>query len=246
MFEPEAIVKFLILPSNVVTIAAIASVLLVPLRWARRWSLYLGGVALAVYAISGSGPVAFLLLGHLEYQIAPATLEERSPARIIVVLAGHAEYNPDYPLSSQVNSASAVRLLEAVRLFRSAPKSSLIVSGGGEAPLIMRDVLVALGVSVEKISVDSGSDSTFESARNLASTLGKSPFLLVTSAGHMPRAVGVFRKAGTTPLPVPTHFLTQRNWLATQYLPSPMHLECADLAVSEYAALIWYAIKGRV
>lgn len=246
MFDPEAVVKFLILPSNVVAITAIGSVLLAAIRRTRMWSVYLGGVALVLFVISGSGPVSFLLLGQLEYQVTPATLVERAEAETILVLAGHAEYNPDYPLSSQVNSASAVRLLEAVRLFRSAPKSNLIVSGGGEAPLIMRDVLVALGVRDEKIVVDSGSDSTFESARNLASTLGKSPFLLVTSAGHMPRAVGVFRKAGTTPLPVPTHFLTQRNWLATQYLPSPMHLECADLAVSEYAALIWYAIKGRV
>ena len=246
MFDPEPAVKFLILPSNVITIAAIGSVVLTIIRRTRMWSVYWGGVALALYVISGSGPVSFLLLSQLEYQVAPATMMEREKAKTIVVLAGHAEYNSDYPLSGQVNSASAVRLLEAVGLFRSAPKSSLIVSGGGEAPLIMRDVLVSLGVPVEKISVDSGSDSTFESARNLASTLGKSPFLLVTSAGHMPRAMGVFRKAGTNPLPVPTHYLTQRNWLATQYLPSPMHLECSDLAISEYAALIWYSIKGRV
>lgn len=244
MFDPEVIVKWLIMPSNVVTIAAIGSPLLAVIRWTRMWSLYFGGVALALYVISSSGPVAFLLLGHLEYQIPSATPAERTEARIILVLAGHAEYNPDYPLSAQVNSASAIRLLEAVRLFRSAPSSSVIVSGGGEAPLIMRDLLVSLGIPADQILVDSGSNSTFESARNLDAILGRAPFLLVTSAGHMPRAMGVFKKAGANPLAVPTHYMTRRNCLASQYLPSPLHLEYSDLALSEYAAICWYFLNG--
>jgi len=246
MFDPQAIVKWLIMPSNVITIVAIGSAVLaaIPLRWTRMWSLYSGGVALALYAISGSGPVSFFLLGHLEYQIPPATLAERTEAKTILVLAGHAEHNPDYPLSAEVNSASAIRLLEAMRLFRSVPGSSVIVSGGGEAPLIMRDILVSLGIPADQILVDSGSNSTFESAKNLDSTLGRVPFLLVTSAGHMPRAIGVFKKIGTSPLAVPTHYMTKRNCLASQYLPSPLHLEYSDLAVSEYAALYWYYLNG--
>jgi len=246
MFDPEAVVKYLILPSNVIAIAAIGSVVLASVRWTRMWSVYSGGVALALYAILGAGPVSFLLLGQLEYQIPPATMLERIEAGTIVVLAGHAEYNFDHPLSSQVNSASAVRLLEVLRLFQSAPNSSVIISGGGDVPVIMRDVLVSSGIPDEQVLVDSSSNSTFESARNLVATLGEAPFLLVTSAGHMPRAMGVFRKVGTNPLPVPTHYLTQRNWLATQYLPSLMHLECTDLAISEYAALLWYRVNGWI
>lgn len=199
-----------------------------------------------LYVIFGAGPVSFLLLGHLEYQISPATTLERKEVNTIVVLAGHAERNPDYPLSSSINIAMAYRLLEAVSLFQMAPNSMVLISGSGEVSAIMRDLLVTLGIPAGQVRVDAISSSTFESARNLSATLGEDPFLLVTSAGHMPRAIGVFRKAGTRPLPVPTHYLTHRNWLAAQYLPSPIHLQYSDLAISEYVKLMWYSVNGWI
>ena len=244
MFEIETIVKYLVLPSSAVTIGAIASFLLACIRPTRLWSVSAGIVALATYAIFGAGPVSFFLLGSLEYQIPPATISERKEVYTIAVLCGYAEHDLDHPLSSRANSASAFRLLEALSLFRAAPNSTVIISGTGEVAMIMRDVLVSSGISAEQIRVDIDSNSTFESAKNLAPILGGRPFLLVTSAGHMPRAIGAFRKAGTIPLPVPTHYLTRRNFLATQYVPSPLHLVYSDLAVSEYAALLWYRYKG--
>lgn len=244
MVELEGVVKYLVLPSSIVTVAVGVSFVLACIQPVRRWSIAAGIVALAVYAIFGTGPVSFFLLGFLEYQIPPATLSEQKHASTIAVLTGYAEYDSDHPLSSHVNSASAFRLLEALQLFRSAPDSTVIISGAGEVATIMRDVLVASGVPAGQVRVDSDSFSTFESAKHLAHTLAERPFLLVTSAGHMPRAIGVFRKAGTVPLPVPTHYLTKRNVLATQYFPSPTHLACSDLAISEYAALAWYYMNG--
>lgn len=206
----------------------------------------MGFISLCLYLIFGSGPVAFLLLGHLEYQISPISASERQGSHTMVVLAGHAEPDLFIPLSSRVNSTSAFRLLEVISVFQSIPDSKVIVSGGGVVPGIMREVLVTSGIPADRVMVDAESFSTFESAKHLAATLGKSPFLLVTSAGHMPRAVGVFRKAETTPLAVPTHYVTKRNWLAIQYLPSPLHLAYSDLAISEYAALCWYRLKGWI
>lgn len=244
MVELEGIVKYLVLPSSIVTIGLIAGFLLAWVQSVRRWGIWAGIAALATYAIFGAGPVSFFLLGSLEYQIPPATILEKTEASTIVVLTGYAEYDLDHPLSSQVNSASAFRLLEALQLFRSAPDSTVIISGAGEVVTIMRDVLVSSGVPAGQVRVDPDSFSTFESAKHLAHTLAERPFLLVTSAGHMPRAIGVFRKAGTVPLPVSTHYLTKRNALATQYFPSPTHLACSDLAISEYAALAWYYMNG--
>lgn len=200
--------------------------------------------AFACFVLFGTGPVAFLLLGHLEYQVPSATALEREAIHTIVVLAAYAESDLAVPLSSRVSNGTAFRLLEAMSLFQSAPGSTVILSGGGEVPTIMRDMLVSAGIPPDRIVVDGDSESTFESAIHLSPMLGKTPFLLVTSAGHMPRAKGVFQKAGTSPRAVPTHYMTKRNWLAIQYLPSPLHLGCSDLAVSEYTALLWYRIKG--
>jgi len=246
MVELEGIVKYVVMPSSIVTIGVIAGFVLACIRPARRWGLSAGIVALATYAIFGAGPVSFSLLGSLEYRIPPATILEQKEIDTIAVLAGYAEYDIDYPLSSQVNSASAFRLLEVLKLFRSTPSSTVFISGAGEVPTIMRDVLVSSGIPAGQIRVDADSFSTFESARHLVPVLGKKPFLLVTSAGHMPRAIGAFRKVGTAPLPIPTHFLTRRNSRATPYFPSPGHLECSDLAFSEYAALVWYYVNGWI
>ena len=246
MFEIEDVVKYLVLPSSGVTICIIACFTLICFHQVRRWGVTAGGVALALYAVFGAGPVSFFLLGSLEYQIPAATMLEPGEIYPIAVLTGYAEHDPDHPLSSQVNSASALRLLEALKLFQSSPGSTVIISGTGVVAGIMRDVLVSSGVPAEQVRVDVESVSTFESAKHLALVLGKKPFLLVTSAGHMPRAMGVFRKAGMAPLPMPTHYLTKRNPLATQYFPTPTHLELSDLAVSEYAALAWYCVNGWI
>ena len=72
------------------------------------------------------------------------------------------------------------------------------------------------------------------------------PFILVTSAGHMPRSMHVFKKAGLNPIPAPTHYLTRKNNLAISYLPSPLHLRYSDLAIHEYAAILWYHVKNRL
>lgn len=240
------IVKYLLLPSSLIMLSAVTGFILMWLRAGRKWGVSLLVIALAGYLVFASGPVAFLLLSHLEYQISPATAFERVEVGKIVILAAYAESDQAIPLSARVSSASAFRVLEGLSLFQSVPDAMLILSGEGEVPAIMRDVLVASGVPPERILVDATSSNTFESANHLLPLLGSAPFLLVTSAGHMPRAVGVFAKAGTAPRPVPTHYLSRRNWLAIQYLPSPMHLGYSDLAVSEYIAMFWYQLKGWV
>jgi uncharacterized SAM-binding protein YcdF (DUF218 family) len=211
---------------------------------ARKFGIRLCLTALILYVLFGSGPVSFFLLGHLEYRIPPATPSERNGIHAVVVLAGYAEDDEAIPLSSRVNNASAIRILEAVTLYRAAPASTIFVSGEGAVPRVIGDVLVAVGIPPDRVQIDAASFSTAESARHLLSFVGSSPFLLVTSAGHMPRAVKVFEKLGMSPRPVPTHYMTRRNWLAIQYLPSPVSLSYSDLAISEYAALLWYRVRG--
>jgi uncharacterized SAM-binding protein YcdF (DUF218 family) len=242
----ENFLKYILLPSNLIMFGGVVGAVLLCARKTRIWGIRASLCTLMLYLVIASGPVAFLLLGGLEYQISPATEVERKDVNIIVVLAAYAENNRDIPVSSRVSSGTAYRLLETIALFEAAPEATVVVSGGGVAPAAMQEVLVSAGIPSGQIVVDGDSYSTFESAMHLRQKLGTRPFLLVTSAGHMPRAFGVFRKAGMASLAVPTHFLTKRNWLAIQYLPSPQHLTYSDLALSEYGALLWYSMKGWI
>lgn len=241
-----ALLKYLVLPSSIILLSVLLGTILTCLRASRKYGIALLVFALSVYVVFASGPVSFLLLGHLEYEIPPATASERLGSEKIVVLTAYAESNQDIPLSAWINTASAFRVLEVIGLVRTFPEATVILSGQEDVPRIMRDVLVASGIPSHNILIDDLSSNTVESAKHISPILRGMPFLLVTSAGHMPRAFGVFRKAGMNPRPVPTHYLSKRNWLAVQFLPSPMHLVYSDLAVSEYLALFWYRWRGWI
>jgi uncharacterized SAM-binding protein YcdF (DUF218 family) len=94
--------------------------------------------------------------------------------------------------------------------------------------------MVSLGLSEQRISIDNSSNNTHESAENVKMLIGGERFILVTSAGHMPRAMGAFTKAGMNPVPAPTNYMSVKERRFMDYLPSPLHLVYADLAVHEY------------
>ena len=48
-----------------------------------------------------------------------------------------------------------------------------------------------------------------------AKKIGQTPFILVTSAGHMPRSMAVFEAQGMQPIPAPTEFITHDNIYTT-------------------------------
>ena len=236
----EEIVKYLLIPSNLITLLLMTGVLLLFVAHCRKIGLRCLGLAAILYIIFGSGPVSFWLLSTLEYQY-PAVSDPASHAgvKVIVVLAGDAQYDSLVPVSSQVNSSSAFRLIEAARLLQVHTEASVMISGQEAVPGIIKEVLVSIGIPANKVTIDNLSSSTFKSAKNLSPVLGEKAFFLVTSAGHMPRAVQTFKKQGMQPIPAPSNYLTRRNILATQYSPSPSHLQCSDLAIHEYLALFW-------
>jgi len=172
----------------------------------------------------------------------------------IVVLGGGMWSRPDLPAASQLSRASLRRLVEAVRIYRLMAEADLVVSGGegnpflplAEAP-IMRDFLVSLGIPEGKIIVEADSRTTFKNVERLRNFPLRRPFILVTSAHHMPRAVGVFNALGERPLPAPGD--VRGLWEAgdpSSYLPSAEALAASTSAVYEYLGLAWYLLSGRL
>jgi uncharacterized SAM-binding protein YcdF (DUF218 family) len=242
----EALIKYFLLPSGMILTLVVLGFILSFVRKDRKIGLYLILFAGILYAFFGTGPVSFWLLGHLEYQYPfVESINTANEAQPIVVLAGHAEKDASRPVSSLVNSSTAFRLIEAVRLLQKNPESEVIVSGC-DASQIMKQLLVEVGVNQNKVVVENQSTSTYESALNLKDQLLDREFLLVTSAGHMPRAMGVFRKQQMNPLPAPTDYMSRKNYMAISYLPSPLHLYYSDLAVHEYLGILWYKLTRRL
>jgi uncharacterized SAM-binding protein YcdF (DUF218 family) len=237
--------KIFLLPSSLMALFALAGAICLAFRKARRVAAWLFCAAGLLFLVFANGPVSHSLVRQLEDRY-PAFSATRYPREFkqIVVLTGHALPDARLPASSTVNSASAFRILEALRLQQLFPDARIIISGSEDVPLLMQRLLLSLGVKKEQIAVETKSQSTFESALHLRDQLKEHEFILVTSAGHMPRSMAAFRQAGLSPIPAPTDHLAKMDPFDGNYWPNARNLMRADLALHEYCGLLWYWITG--
>jgi uncharacterized SAM-binding protein YcdF (DUF218 family) len=219
---------------------------------AGKWLATLGAVALLLL---GYGVVSSRALAGLERQYASVTDVSATAGRVrwVVVLGGGSSADEGLPAVQRLSEGSLARLVEGVRLQRQLPGSKLLLSGGavfGSDPdsETMRALAVELGVDPAALDLDSVSPDTETQAEVVRGRLGDEEFYLVTSASHMPRALALFRKAGTNPLPAPTHFLTQRNRATSpsDFFPTSAGLRRAEAATYEYLGLAWAKVRGKI
>jgi uncharacterized SAM-binding protein YcdF (DUF218 family) len=230
----------------------------IALLWTRwRWTgrALLTGI-LAIQIAIGTAPVGETLNLWLEERIpAPAAL----PARIdgIVVLGGDAG---NLLLQSRPLSAGGapMRQVAAADLARRYPQARIVYSGGAGNPLDptttdaagARILLPLLGLDPARVEFEDRSRNTFENARNsfdLAKPKPGENWLLVTSAFHMPRALGCFRKAGWAAIPYPVDYRTLPQDAADWSLPRSFdaNLRAVANALSELVGLTAYYWLGR-
>ncbi len=210
---------------------------------AASWPLLaLSGFILLVFS---SGKVATLLMSPLEYSSATVHDGRQYPnAKHIVVLTGWASHDSNMPLSGRMNASSAYRVLMGLELFRQRPDCDVIVTGEAVAADVMAAVMAQLGVPSERIKIESKSKSTAQSAEHIRALVGKDDFLLVTSGGHMPRALAAMASFGLRAIPVPTDHQGPKSWRDAEWQPRPESLAVSDLAVHEYLGRLWYAMRG--
>jgi uncharacterized SAM-binding protein YcdF (DUF218 family) len=141
---------------------------------------------------------------------------------------------------SDIRSGLAGRVTETVRLSKLYPEATVLYSGGGIEAALGKKVLVRLGVPSERISIEDKSRNTYENAKfskMVAAPKQSETWVLVTSAHHMPRAMGAFRAVGFPVVADPVDFQSSRADVVGR--------EQAVLALKEYLALFAYLLSGR-
>ncbi|RJO59928.1 hypothetical protein C4544_07300 [candidate division WS5 bacterium] len=171
---------------------------------------------------------------------------------IVVLGAGH-NSSHSFPITSRISSESLTRLIEGVRIYRKVQGSKLLLSGGNVIESIseaeaMAQVAISIGVNEKDIIIESRSSDTYEQSVILHSMLGKAPFILVTSASHMPRAMALFRKLDMIPLPAPTMHLVDNKHTIVQglFVPLVENLRKSEVAFYEYMAIFWLKLRGHI
>jgi uncharacterized SAM-binding protein YcdF (DUF218 family) len=128
---------------------------------------------------------------------------------------------------------SHYRIEEAARLARGMPHARLILVGVNKDEYIRE--FVTPWISRDRVTIESQSTTTYEDATFAAAVAKPTPgqrWVLVTSAYHMPRAVGAFRRAGFTVVP----------WPVNDPVLDPRR---ARFALHEWLGLVAYWIMGR-
>jgi uncharacterized SAM-binding protein YcdF (DUF218 family) len=124
-----------------------------------------------------------------------------------------------------------------------------LVAGGLTEAEASRALLAQLGVQPERLLIDDQSRTTWENAVNALALAHPQPgetWVLVTSASHMPRAIGAFDGAGWPPLlPWPVAYRTTRRGWPPPLQPVGAKLSAVDLAVHEWTGLVAYRLQGH-
>jgi uncharacterized SAM-binding protein YcdF (DUF218 family) len=211
----------------------------------RRSALVLLIVSAAIVFAGGMIPVGNALLRPLEDSYPPLAVARLPKVRYVVVLgSGYSPWD-DVPTTAALDEEGLRRIVEGVILIRCLPGAKLIVSGGapdGRAPPALGYALLArdLGVPSSSIVVLDRARDTYAEARAVVARVGSAPFILVTSADHMPRAMWLMRHAGANPIGAPTGQLadvplSEAGWRI--WVPSSGGLLRIQLALHEYLGL---------
>lgn len=195
--------------------------------------------------------ISVALLRSLERRYPPLEVGQGGAAApnvvFIAVLGGAADSDPQVPVTSRISPDLMVRLTEGVCLQRKIPGSKLILSGGRDSAEGMTAMAETLGVSPKDILRLAEPRDTEEESGQIAPIVGFQPFILVTSASHMPRAMGLFEKRGLRPIAAPTDYLAPRHQVgADDLVPDGYKLFKSQVAVYEYLGLAWEELRGKL
>jgi len=255
-FYLSKILGFFALPSNLLITLGILGAILLGTRYARAgWRLVV--VSLVLLAIVGFSPIGNAMMLTLEQRF-PAWDASRGPPAGIVVLGGALSPEVSAARNAPALNESAERMTTAVALARRYPNARIIYSGGS-ANLFDRDAIEAdhalrlfenLGLARERILIERRARNTAENAvfsKALAKAKPGERWLLVTSASHMPRAIGCFRRVGFEVEAYPVDWRTRgSDDMTAPFRSFASGLARTDAAAKEYVGLFAYWLTGRM
>lgn len=247
---------YLLLPTNFLTAIGVVGAVLMATRFAALGrKLVIASVLLLV--VCGLSPLGQALIYPLEQRFPPWDAARGAPDGIII-LGGSIDADLSVAHGTPVVRGAPDRIIAAAALARRYPNARVVFSGGS-ANLIANDareadfagaIFESLGVDKSRLVMERASRNTQENAqfsKALVAPKDGERWLLVTSAFHMPRSVGLFRKAGFAVEPYPVDWrVGGRDDLMTPSNVTVEGLARTDLAIREWMGLVAYRLTGKI
>ncbi len=242
LFVLKKIISIFIMPINLVFILLILALIYFKKRPKVSFKYLISAVVLLL--LSSMPIVSNNLMASIEDNYEAFTRSSKPVDYIVILGNGHSS-NDALPVTSQLKVASLQRLVEALRIYKIHPEARIITSGfAGNDPVSnaekMKQSLVLLGVSEQKIITENFPKDTEEEALLISPRVQGSNVVLITNADHMPRSMKYFQLQGVFPIAAPTGYWVRglnniTSW--RDYTPSSKKLE--------QTTVLWYESLGR-
>ena len=216
----------------------------------KKFSLIASLIILLVF----TNPMLFNIVLRT-WEPTPVAVKTMPVYDIGIVLGGFARH---IPVSDNIELTDAGdRLWQTVSLYKRGKIRKILISGGGsektksEAAAV-RDILVAIGIPANDILAETASRNTREnavfSAELIADSQPGATCLLITSALHMKRSLGCFRKAGLNPDPFPAEHISRQDkiYWAEWLRPEPAAFRNWDRLINEWIGIVIYKMQKYI
>jgi len=253
-FYLSKILWFLVNPGNLLLIGLIIGIVLLWTRWRRAGHLLLAFCTLLAL-IASVAPVGKSMRIVLENRF-PVNLELPEKVDGILVLGGIVNETITKSRGQITVGGAISRLIEFAILSKRYPDAKLVFTGGSGKLLsqdikeadVLEPLLDVLGVDTERMIYENKSRNTYENA-TLSKALIKpgrdENWILITSAFHMPRSMGVFRKAGWNVIPYPVDYSYAIDEPLSPVFDLQNGLMNLSSGLHEWLGLIFYRLNGK-
>ena len=245
----------MLLPANFLIVAGVLGAILLLTRWAALGRKLLT-VSVLLLALCGFSPLGKLLILPLEHRF-PVWDASRGAPDGIVVLGGAIDPDLSAAHGRPILDRSGDRIVAAAELARQYPNARIVYSGGN-ANLVTDDsakeadyalsMFEDLGVAKARLAADRLSRNTVENAefvKTVANPKEGERWLLVTSAFHMPRSIGLFRRAGFKVEAYPVDWRASPSKALSLSSVAMNGLERTEVAMREWIGLTAYRLTGK-
>lgn len=259
-FIASKLIWLVLQPLSVIFLLLLAGTVL---HWRRRRvaGLWMQSLAVLFIVLTSFTNLGEIIIQPLEARF---TRPDPAPQRIsaIVVLGGATDGRVGYARNITELNDAGDRLTETAALARRYPLVPIVVSGGigGLAAATgaegietdatsMQRFLIEQGIAPERIELDTTSRNTEENAVQTRELLlaADAPILLVTSAFHMPRSVGLYRAQGFEVVAWPVDYRSTGTESLGVALFEPLaNLGTFTVAMREWIGLVAYWATGRI
>jgi uncharacterized SAM-binding protein YcdF (DUF218 family) len=220
----------------------------------RKKRLFIAGTFI-LFFFSNPFFIRALLKG---YEPQPVPVQQAGRYSAGIVLGGFISYNMEEH-QGFFNTAGD-RFIQTALLYKTGHINKIIVPAGNgyiaqhgfKEAYYIRDRLVELGVPFTDIYTDTESRNTFQNAvytKEILDTIQlKPPYLLISSAMHLPRAQLVYKKLGMPVVLFPCDYRsrsTANNLVEDYLLPSPTALQQWDGFLKELLGIMTYKLTGE-